>query len=288
MSILKYPKELNEDDVDYITFRSFEYRTNKAYEGQSQAGGVSGPGQGSTIVLYMPTTTPAMNQGADWGAVNFDGPLGQLKGNLAAGTAGAIMDADISSFEAGKTTGKRLVNDIKNQFEAAMKQGGGAVKQLGVNAVAGMAGMQPNQLLALQRGQIYNPNVELLYNGPRLRGFSMSFTFVPKSEDEAKIINEIILEFKKWSSPKDLGKGMFKVPNVWQVTYMTGGRKNRNMNEFKRAALTDVAVQHNQGMNMHMSFDDGMPVITTVSLNFTEVDIVTRDDHEKSSSYIGY
>ena len=288
MSILKYPQELNPGDVDYVTFQSFEYRTNKKFEGQSQAGGVSGPAQGNTIILYMPSTTPAVNQGADWGAVNFDGPLGQLKGNLAAGASGAIMDADISSFEAGKTTGKRLVNDIKNQFEAAMKQGGGAVKQLGVNAVAGMAGMQPNQLMALQRGQIFNPNVELLYNGPRLRGFSMSFTFVPKSEEEAKIINKIIMEFKKWSAPKVLDKGMFKVPNVWQVTYMNGGSVNKHMNKFKRAALTDVAVQNNQGMNMHMSFDDGMPVITTVSLNFTEVDIITRDDHEKAGNYVGY
>ena len=96
------------------------------------------------------------------------------------------MEVNISSFEEGKKTGKNLVDGIKNQFEAGLKNGGGALKQFGVNAAAGMAGMNANQLMALQRGQIFNPNVELLYNGPRVRGFSISFTFVPKSENEAR------------------------------------------------------------------------------------------------------
>ena len=69
---------------------------------------------------------------------------------------------------------------------------------------------------------------------------------------------------------------------------MMNGAPNPNMNIFKRAALTDVAVQNNSGLNMHMSFDDGMPIITTVSLNFTEVDVITRNDHRNASNNVGY
>ena len=60
------------------------------------------------------------------------------------------------------------------------------------------------------------------------------------------------------------------------------------MNVFKRAACSAISVQNNQGMNMHMSFDDGMPIITTMSLSFTEVDVITRDDHLDGTSRVGY
>ena len=69
---------------------------------------------------------------------------------------------------------------------------------------------------------------------------------------------------------------------------MLGNKQNPNMNIFKRAALTDVAVQNNQGLNMHMSFDDGMPIITSLALTFTEVDVITRDDHLKANNSVGY
>ena len=60
------------------------------------------------------------------------------------------------------------------------------------------------------------------------------------------------------------------------------------MNQFKRAALTDVTVKANPGLPMHMSFENGMPILTQVSLSFTEVDVITRQDHMSSSSAIGY
>jgi len=81
---------------------------------------------------------------------------------------------------------------------------------------------------------------------------------------------------------------MYKIPMVWQVTYMSGSGQNRNMNAFKRAALTNVAVQSNSGMSMHMSFNDGMPIVTSLALTFTEVDVITRNDHDSAPTNVGY
>lgn len=288
MSRLQYPLDLN-GETDYVTFTSQEYRPNSAGQngnGQSFSGP---PSQGPTIVLYMPTTTPAVKQGADWGQANFGGPMGQLLRNASSAAAGTIMDAELpTTFEEGKAMGKSAVEKTKSFFQNNSPLVGGAAKQAAVGMAASLSGIEANQLLALQRGQIYNPNVELLYKGPKLRGFSFTFTMVPKSQPEARAINDIILEFKKWSAPSDTGNGMYKVPHIWQVTYMNGGSINKNMNAFKKAALTDVAVQDNQGMNMHMSFEDGMPIIKTITLNFTEVDVITREDHEDGRSFVGY
>ena len=286
MSVLKYPKELVEGQNDYILFTNHEYRTNKKYSGQKAS--VSGPSSGDSIILYMPSTTPAVGQSNDWGAKSFAGELGQFIGDLTSAAAGGINGADFSSFEAGMASGKSASSGVVDSMKNGLSKGGSIAKQAGTNLVAGMAGMNANQLTALQRGEIYNPNIELLYSGPKLRGFNFNFQFVPKSPQEAAVVNRIIMEFKKWSAPKDIGNGMYKVPNVWQVKYMSNGGENQFMNAFKRAACMNVAVQNNQGMNMHMSFEDGMPIITSLSLNFMEVDIITRDDHEESGSMVGY
>ena len=74
---------------------------------------------------------------------------------------------------------------------------------------------------------------------------------------------------------------MFEVPYVWDVQYMTGGQVNQNMNQFKSAACTNVAVQANTGTPMHVAHFGGAPVITSLQLSFREVDIVMREDHEQ-------
>jgi len=135
--------------------------------------------------------------------------------------------------------------------------------------------------MALAQGQVYNPNVELLYQMPGMRSFNFSFNFVPKSAAEAQEVNRIILNFKRWSAPRDLENGMFEVPHVWQIRYMSGGQPNSNMNKFKKAACVGVTVQANPQTSMHVAHEDGMPVETLMSLNFKEVDIITRKDHDE-------
>jgi len=52
--------------------------------------------------------------------------------------------------------------------------------------------------------------------------------------------------------------------------------------------LTSIKVQANPNSDMHLTFNDGMPVTTAMSLSFQEVDIILRDDHEESISFQGY
>lgn len=278
---LRYPLELDTAQVDYVMFLHEEYRTNRS--------GESGQTMGSPVILYMPTTTPAVSQTANWGDKSFAGPLGELQLDAISMGIDQLDKVDITSFEKGRETGRSVADAATTFFSENVGKTGAAARQGAVGFVASKMGMTPNQLLvAAGKTEVYNPNVELLYDGPKLRGFNFNFTFVPKSPLEATRVNEIIMEFKKWSAPGDTGNGMFKIPHVWRVSYESNGKPNPFMNKFKKAALQGVSVQNNQGMNMHMSFDDGMPVITTIGLNFTEVDIITREDHEKAGNFVGY
>ena len=102
-------------------------------------------------------------------------------------------------------------------------------------------------------------------------------------------MNQIVREFKIWASPSNANNdGMYKVPHIWQVRYESAGSANRNMNIFKKAALTNVSTQANNGLAMHAAFDEGMPVTTSLSLNFTEVDVITREDQENAPNNVGF
>lgn len=265
----RYPLDLATNDVDYVTFKHLKYQET------------SRPGDPGSIILYMPNTTPAISNQEDWGPKKFEGPLGNITKSVLKTAAGAVSDI---GTEGG---GGRTVDDFKGMIEESTSNAPGAVKQLGVQGIASAAQMEPSQLMAMARGQIYNPNVELLYSGPQVRGFNFNYTFVPKSAAEAVVAANIVKEFKKWSAPLELPTGMWEIPDVWQVSYMLGGQLNPNMNVFKKAACTGITVQHNPGLPMHMSFKNGMPIITQIALSFMEVDVITRNDHDSAPNF-GY
>lgn len=287
---LRYPTDLSVATSDYIQIDTLEYRTNRRWA--DNGGGGVGDRVGPPIILYMPNSTPPMNNPNTWQGKSFSGPIGELVGGAASEVVqsvyrvgGALQSGDNSfggTMEAGKQSINRIVENIKNNAGPAVGQGI-------TKAVGGMAGISENQMLALAKGEIFNPNMELLYEGPQLRNFSLSFTFLPKSPAEAAIVNQIIKHFKVNSSPSnDRGGNMFGVPNVFQVTYKKEGQDHRFMNRFKRAALSDMNVTYNAGLPFHASFVDGMPVKTDMTLSFLEVDILTKEDHERENAPVGF
>ena len=269
----RYPQELNPTDVDYVVFTPHKYVTNKD--------GGMGPATGSPVMLYMPNSTPQVTNQNEFGEVRFNGKLGEITRDLA-GAASGLVD------QIGDSGGDDALKKIASTFGDNIADAPGAAKQLAVKGIAEAAGMQANQLLAMSRGIIYNPNIELLYKGPKLRGFNFQYTFVPKSAQEAAEVNKIIKHFKMHSSPFENNHGMYVVPDVFSVKYMHRGGPNPNMNEFKRAAMQSISVQANPGLPMHMSFENGMPIITQIAMQFMEVDVITRNDHMSSVSNIGF
>ena len=157
---LKYPLDLNTSDVDWVSFTPHPYVTNAS-------GANPGP-SGSAIMLYMPTSTPGMANKNSYGSVKFEGALGIAVRDLATESAGLVGNVT------GGSDAKASVDSIVSKFSTNLGNAPAAVNQLGVGAIAGMAGIDdPNQLQALTSGEIFNPNIELLYKGPGLRDFSM-------------------------------------------------------------------------------------------------------------------
>lgn len=274
---LRYPLEI-ETGNDYMVFTHEPYRTNATgvtgqnFQDTDMSAGP--PSAGEAIVMYMPNSTPAMSNQNSWGKATFAGPLGILKRDAGIGIARAAAEIGNGyTLETAKADWDKFMGQVK-------KEGGQAVRQLALGEIARMFGLNgAGALTQLQRGEVYNPNVELLYEAPQLRAFSFDFLFIPKSRAETVAMNNIIKEFKKWSSPFDNGT-MLTVPHLWNVSYKSPMGEDL-MGKFKKCALTGINIQHNPGTDMHVTFADGTPVVTAMQLAFQEVDIITRKDHDE-------
>jgi hypothetical protein len=142
------------------------------------------------------------------------------------------------------------------------------------------------QLLARQTGQIFNPNMELLFNGPSLRSFNFSFKMTPRSPAEAQECKNIIRSFKLNMAPKTKntgsigGSGVFlKTPNVFELRYMKGGREHPFLHKFKQCFLTNVSVNYT-GEGVYATYDDASPISMQLDLSFKELEPIYDVDYD--------
>ena len=253
---LRYPADRPQGEADFVSFQHMEY--------SSRGGSGGGGGGGGGIVLYMPAPAPAVSNVNSWTSSDekFMGPIGQFKRGVADELSGLVNRA----------------NNAVERFKGTKI--GPMARQAGMNLAGDLTNMTAQQIMSVTRGEIYNPNVEMFYNGPKLRDFTFNFKMTPKSSSDAQAIMNIIREFKTWSAPEEQGQ-KFKIPHVWKVSY--GGAAANYYNKFKPAALVNVNVQFNPGLDGHMTFIDGCPVVSSLILSFKEVELVTRKDHSSGS-----
>lgn len=145
--------------------------------------------------------------------------------------------------------------------------------------------IDPNELLARSSGVISNPNGELLFKGPRLRGYSFTYRLVPRNRKEAKVIRQIVRFFKQSMAPSKSGI-LLDTPYVFFLEYK---RKNNGvvkaLNKFKPCALTDFNVDNTPGDGWNSYYDEdediSQPIATTIQMNFTELTPIFRDSYDE-------
>lgn len=266
MSSLSYPSNLNENDTDCVRFSHRPYTPNDCSNYAQR--GASPPSSGKTITLYMPPTTPPAGYAQQWNdsGDKFAGYVGKFKRDLASSAAGLLRSGDLSG--------------VKNTLSGGMDNAGPLAREMGLGFIGNLAGMSKNELLGMTEGRIFNPNVEVLYNGPQLRAFNFSFNMVAFNRKDSERISQIIQEFKAYSAPEIQEDSMFMtIPEVWDIYYVVKGARSKYMNSFKTCVMTELSVQDNGGASYHSTLPDGEPMETTVIMKFNETKMVTRKDH---------
>lgn len=142
-------------------------------------------------------------------------------------------------------------------------------------------------------GAVINPNLELLFNGPKLRTFSFSFKLTPRSADEAIMVRKIIKFFKKNMAAQRSTSNLFLLsPNVFKLKYISGFNKEQNpyMNKIKPCALSSFNVNYTPDGSYMTYNDPNNPSMTSydIGLSFSEIEPIYADEIDYATNDMSY
>ena len=229
-----------------------------------------------------------------------------MNGLVAAAAQGAKSIMTGVKFDNMQDSITKVGGELKANVDKTLGNLGGgagiqdiATKFLTSKAVGAFGGnVSVNQLLARESGEILNPNMELLFNGPTLRSFRFSFKMTPRSSAEAEQIKLIIRSFKRNMAPKTAaaanksgsrGNFFLKSPNIFELRYRSGNQDHPFLHKFKQCFLTDVSVNYT-GEGVYATYEDATPVSMILDLSFKELEPVYDVDYdsEQGQGGVGY
>ncbi len=315
--VLRYPLEALTEQTDYLQIDIEEYvpigdgyvsepgsknrYVTGNYFGSDRAGRRSSNRlskkplvNAGTILLPIPANLQDTNQ-VDYGSSNLNG--------LAATGVQAAEDLMMTRIGRGQDPFQQVQDAVAKAKEKVV--GGVGSEAAATNALTKFlaskavnifgANVTTNQLLARGNGEVLNPNMELLFNGPMLRNFRFSFKMTPRNEKEAQQVKLIIRAFKRNMAPQaqggsvSSGNWFLKTPNVFKLRYRTGRKNHPFLNRFKQCFLSDVTTTYT-GEGVHATYEDGTPVSMLLDLTFKEITPIYDVDYDAKpgTEAVGY
>ena len=171
----------------------------------------------------------------------------------------------------------------------------GQAVNVGVEKAAGAVGAQGAGALA--RGKVINPRLEKLFKQKDFRNFAFSWEFYPKTKKEVEQIREIIEAFRYHSHPstddastdtEQKVQVVLRVPAEFEIRFLStnpnsneaGFVENEYIPKIGRCALTTVTVDYTPN-SIWSSFNDNSPTAITLTMQFSEMGILTREAVDK-------
>mgnify|MGYP003110798848 CR=1 FL=1 len=239
------------------------------------------------IALYMPPQV-SVSYNANYAETEISR---RAEGALSAGKSVVEVAEELYSGKFGAAA-RAAAADIAGK---ALTKGVDLAIDGGIQAIIGAANaLAPglSQLIALERGKIITPRMEVMFEGIGRRNFEFSFIMIPKSADEADKIKRIVDTFKIHMSP-EYGESQIKgaknlreqnIPDVFDINYMYRGTENEYINKIGTSYLTGMDVQYGgDRYTAHEPDATGSPPPqrTSISLRFTEIELMYRNRIEE-------
>ena len=270
-NLLIFPAGVDNNGQDLIEFATLEY-SPKTIDG---GGSFSGTSMDDKIVenrVLLPIPGGITdNNSVDWGSANMN--AGEIA--AAAATVGGIEGG-------GEGFSKAIGQSAK-----AIKENSEEIKKALGKTIAGQITGSGAQLMQRTTGQVMNPNMELLFNGPQLRSFGFTFKLSPRTKAEAQSIVKIIRLFKYKMAPVKTEDRLFlKSPDTWRIKYINGSGGNHEfLNRFKECAMMSASVNYTPD-GSYATYSDGSMVSYNLTLNFQEIEPVFNTDYFKNEQPI--
>ena len=190
--------------------------------------------------------------------------------------------------------GDSIVAGIKDVVEAGSMLGLEALTATRAAAAPGSVA-----LAQLSFGAVLGSKMEVMFTDVGRRAFSFQFNFIPKSEDESRMVYKIVQTFKEhmlpeyisnFNLPFDLGKFKLtqgkiqKIPNTFDIFYFYHSNENPFLNRISTCYLTSLDVDYGgekyatyEPTTLKEGLEGPPPQKTAISLSFTEIETITRE-----------
>jgi len=271
-ALLKYPLNQSSEVYDYIRIQPVDYVAGLNDINTPQAAlesvrtRIKNTGIYPTIFLPM---TPSISEtnSVGWGADELN-PVQAAFGQAAMNSVASAGTGDLKTFA---TTTVEGIRDAVNAVTTDTK--------LSKFISAYFAGQAVQANLLGRAGIVINPNLELLFQGPKLRSFRYNFRFTPRDDKEAKEIRRIIRVFKKSMAVRRTEGSLFLAPPaVYEIKYIfKGGGDHPFLNKIKPCALTAFNVNYAPD-GSYMTYQDGSMTSYTVDMQFDELEPIYNED----------
>ena len=147
-------------------------------------------------------------------------------------------------------------------------------------------------------GKVVNPVIEKLFKQKDFRNFAFSWEFYPRSKQEVDQIRDIIETFRYHAHPSrdsDTDKSeeskvevILRVPAEFEIRFLStnpnpnqaGFVENEYLPKIARCALNSISVDYTPN-SIYSSFVDNSPTALTLTLQFSEMGLLTREDINK-------
>ena len=308
-TVLRYPLKVFTEQTDYLQIDVQEYvpvgsqggrhiggkpRVSLARNPRERFRRLSNKRPISTVLLPMPSNLQ------DGNSVSYnDSQMNSITAAAIGGFTGAAKAGQAKS-------GSDALEGVRKVFGATAVESGvaglgmGNATDLATKYIAAQAvnifgaNVTLEQIMSRQTGEIFNPNMELLFSGPTLRAFKFQFKMMPRNRDESDQVKRIIRTFKKNMAPKTNRSNLFlNTPNIFELRYRQGESEHKFLHKFKQCVLQDIAINYT-GEGNYATYDDGTPISMVMDLTFKElepiydIDYNDPDTNEPLDDTVGY
>lgn len=229
------------------------------------------------IALYMPDTLAFSQSQSYENATPGNELIGQL---AAAGVSAAQTFKEKGFMDAAASIGKSALLNLGDKLKNELGKRGNEDSGNVAFAALGIA---------------KNPMLELIYSSPSFRTFQFDFAFYPRDEKEALEVQKIIENFRFHSSPEIIkdAQGFLIPPSQFDIRFYYGGAINPNIPEIATCVLTNIDINYAPngwsayeipGQSTPSLGGTGMPIAIQLTMQFQEVEILTKEDYRESSS----
>lgn len=281
--VLSFPEDIDVYGSQNVMFININVVEGSRYNGsrykvvdgeipryqQTSSGSLARKMQGSTrridksIALYIPNNIQT-SYGADWKTSDL-------------GMVGTVIDAATGLGDLTTVAG------WKQAWNAAKTVVPNALVNTLASATQTLTNVNVEDAKNMYMRTISNPYTEVIFNGVQNRTFSFSFKFIPKSQKEQDQIKKIIETLRFHRAPEikygNVNNYML-FPSEFDIMFFHKNVENKYIFKISTCGMTNMTI--NQGGDSHFATHaDGSPFFTEMTLEFTELEVLTKKRHEE-------